>query len=360
MVSKFIQPDMTAQDAASYKTNIDGSIAVLAQMGAGFAPRAQDTPDMTLRVDPGALFNRGSGGFIAAVGQNTDAIVAPVSDSKIVRVYVTEAGVVGTVEGAASATPVAPSYPAGCLPIAQITVASATTTLTNAMITDERAFQTGYGAPRNTFLITQSSTFSCPVGAKMMRITAVGGGGGGGGGYSAASDATKYGGGGGGGAASVVGRMFGAEDLTISIGAGGAGGANATAAAANTAVAGTTGGSTVVTGVSSSATFTCAGGGGGGRAVSTPAQGAAGAAGAAGTGTAGTAGGAGTSTKGGDGGGTGVGASMSVGGIGGAWATTGRSGTPGVRGSGGGGGSGFSATGGGASGGGGFVLIEVF
>ena len=41
MVSKFIQPDMTTQDAASYKANIDGAIAVLAQMGAGFAPRAE-------------------------------------------------------------------------------------------------------------------------------------------------------------------------------------------------------------------------------------------------------------------------------------------------------------------------------
>ncbi|AEV24629.1 hypothetical protein Dsui_0209 [Azospira oryzae PS] len=361
-VSKFTQPDMTTMDPAAYKAALDAAINAMSRMGAGFAPRAADTPDMTVTVDPGALFNRSTGGFTTAAGQVTAAIATPgAGTSKIVRVYVTEAGVVGKVEGAASASPVAPAYPTGVFPVCQVTVADTTTAITNAMITDERAFNTGYGVPRNAFLVTASSTFACPNGAKFLRITAAGGGGGGGGGYSAAADATKYGGGGGGGAGSVISRMFTPENLAIVIGAGGAGGANASAAATNDAVAGSAGGTTTITGAYSGSAISCAGGGGGGRAVSTPANGAAGTAGAAGTGVAGTAGVAGTSISGGNGGGTGTSATLSAGGKGAAWATTGRIGSPGSRGSGGGGGSGFQAGGlGGGNGGDGFVLIEVF
>ena len=334
MVSKFTQLDMTTQDAASYKANIDGSIAVLAQIGAGFAPRAQDTANMTVRVDPGALFDRSAGGFLALAAQSTAAIYAPGANSKIVRVYIDAAGVCGTVEGSASASPVAPAYPPGVTPLAQVTIAASTTTITNAMISDERAFATSHGTPRNTFLITTSQTFPCPVGAKILRVTAAGGGGGGGGGASSAADAAKFGGGGGGGAAGVVARLFGNENLIIVIGAGGVGGNSALTAGVTVASAATAGTATTVTGVASVATFSCAPGALGGAATAA-ANGAGGSGGAIGTGIAGTAGAIGVSnTNGGKGGNVGTASTTSmlaIGGTGAVLATT-RNGSNGLRG----------------------------
>lgn len=356
-VAKFVQPDMTQHDAATYKALIDGAISVLARMGAGFAPRAEDTPSMKIAVDAGVIFNRATGGFISVAAQTTAVISAPVSDSKIVRVYIDEQGVVGKVEGSAAASPVAPSYPPGCFPICQVTISSATTSITNAAITDERAFGVSYGVPKNTFLITSSTTFVPPVGAKFLRVTPCGAGAGAGGGASAAADANKYGGGGGGGGACVLNRLFSPEALIIVIGAGGLGGANA-ATAGVAASAGTDGGATTVTGAVSGNVITCAGGVKG-TAATAAANGTGGAGGTAGTGVAGTAGSNGTTnTSGGKGGGTGTGGVMSPYAPGGT--PTSRSGTSGQRGGGGGGGCGFESGGKGGDGGNGFALIEVF
>lgn len=356
-VSKFTQPDATTQDTETYKAAIDAAIHVHSSMGACFAPRAEDTPSMKVHVDAGALFDRAAGGFTTTAAQQTATITAPGSNSKIVRVYVDEGGVVGTVEGATAASPVAPDYPAGCFPIAQVTIASSTTSITNSMLTDERAFGTSYGVPKNTFLITADTTFVCPTNAKFMRLAAAGGGGGAGGGASSASDTNKYGGGGGGGAGSIFNRLFAPENLTIVIGQGGIGGANA--ATANVAATdGTDGTDTTITGVTSGNVITCDNGVKGLKATAS-ANGTGGAGGAAGTGTAGTAGAAGTTnTSGGKGGGTGTGGVMTPTALGGTPAS--RGGTDGLRGNGGGGGCGFESGKKGGDGGDGFVLIEVF
>lgn len=356
-VSKFTQPDFTNQQPNTYKGNIDGAVQVLSRMGAGFAPRAEDTPSMKIAVDAGAIFNRATGGYIAKSAQLTSTITAPGSNSKIVRVYIDELGQVGTVEGAVAASPVAPQYPAGSYPVCRVTITNATTTITNSMITDERAFGSSYGVPKNTFLIEKSTTFLCPPGAQFLRVTAAAAGAGAGGGASSAGDTNKYGGGGGGGGASVIGRLFAPVDLQITIGAKGVGGANA-ASSGVAATAGTDGGNTVVTDGGAN-TITCSGGVKG-AAATAAANGAGGAGGAAGTGVAGTAGSAGvTNTNGGNGGGTGTGGLLSLGGAGAVLAST-RTGTAGRKGSGGGGGIGFDAAGKGGDGGEGFVLIEVF
>lgn len=358
-VAKFIQPDMTTQDVANYKANIDGAIAVLKQLGAGFAPRAADVPNMTLTVDAGALFNRASGGFMTMSSQVSAAIAAPASDSKIVRFYILESGTLGKVEGTSAVSPVAPAYPAGCFPIASVTVDSSTTEITNAMITDERAFGTGYGVPKNTVLITASnSNWVPPINTKILRITASGAGAGAGGGASSAADATKYCGGPASSASCVIARLFNPEALSITVGSKGIGGASA-ATAGVAASPGTSGGATTITGLTSGLTFTCAGGLLG-AAATAAANGAAGAAPAAGTGIAGNVGTANTANvKGGDGGGTGPSGSLSAGGPGAVLATT-RSGSNGKLGSGGGSAIGFGAGKKGGDGGDGFVLVEIF
>lgn len=359
MVSPFIQPDMTTQNAVEYKAAIDAAVSVLAGSGAGFAPDDGGDSDMSVRVGIGVLFNRGTGNRIVTSPQSA-AIAAPASNAWIVRGYVDESGVLSVAYGVAAASPVAPAYPPGAVPVFRVTVPTGTTQITNSMLIDERAWNSGYGTLKNTFLITSSATFACPAGAKFLRLTAAGGGGGGGPGASAAADATKYGGGGGGGAACVVARLFNPENLSIVIGAGGLGGTSASAAGGVVGQVGATaGGSTSVTGAVSGLTFTCAGGGLGGPATAA-ANGAVGAAGAAGTGIAGTAGGVATAgIKGGDGGGVGTGSSLSAGGKGAILVTT-RTGSSGQRGSGGGGAIGFGSSEKGGNGGDGFVLIEVF
>ncbi len=341
MVSPFIQPDMTTQNAVEYKAAIDAAVSVLASSGAGFAPDDGGDSDMSVRVGIGVLFNRGTGNRIVTSPQSA-AIAAPASNSWIVRGYVDEAGVLSVAYGVAAASPVAPAYPAGSVPVFRVTVPTGTTQITNSMLIDERAWNSGYGTLKNTFLITSSTTFACPAGAKFLRLTAAGGGGGGG------------------GAACVVASLFNPENLNIVIGAGGLGGTSASAAGGVVGQVGATaGGSTSVTGAVSGLTFTCAGGGLGGPATAA-ANGAVGAAGAAGTGIVGTAGGVATAgAKGGDGGGVGTGSSLSAGGKGAILVTT-RTGSSGQRGSGGGGAIGFGSSEKGGNGGDGFVLIEVF
>jgi hypothetical protein len=363
MVSKFTQPDMTSQDAATYKASIDGAIAVLKQMGAGLAPRAPDTPGMNVTVDPGVLFKRGTGNYQTFTAQNI-AVTAPGSNSRITRIYMTAAGVLSKVDGVAAASPVAPDYPADCIPIAQVLIATGTTGITNAMITDERVFNTGLGTPKNTFLVTASGVWNVPANAKFLRITAAGGGGGSGGGASNAGGTSHAGGGAGGGAAAVIARLFAPENLNITIGAGGSAGVGG-ASNGNNGTAGGAGGTTTVTAVTLSGipTFSCAGGNGGnGATAATPTVGAPGAGGAAGTGVAGTTGSAssavGAAATGGRGGGVGTGGQLSVGGAGGTISPASRDGVAGVRGS--GAGSGVGTGGDGALGGDGFVLIEVF
>lgn len=351
---------MTTMDAATYKAALDASIHVLSQLGAGFAPRAEDTPSMKIVVDPGALFSDYYGGFYAKEAQTSTIITAPGSNSKIVRAYLDNVGDLKLIEGSSAPSPVAPSYPINSFPIAKVQIYSTTTSITNLMIEDERAFGSLVDKSKNSFLFTSSSTFIPAMTAAFLKITACGGGGGGGGGSSTAADATKYGGGGGGGGASVLSRLFYPESLTITIGTGGTGGNSATTTAA-AATAGASATATTITGQLSGSSITCNGGAGGAAATAT-ANGAGGAGGTSGTGVAGTAGSAGvTNTNGGNGGGTGIGGTMSLRGEGAILASA-RIGSAGIRGSGGGGGCGYTADGSGkgGNGGNGFVLIEVF
>lgn len=354
-IAKFVQPDFTSQNPSVYKSNIDASISSLARLGAGFSVFAQDTPNMTVKVRPGAVYNSVTGGY-AASDEQTTAVLPTSSLSRIVRLYIDSTGTVGLSIGGAAVTPVVPNYPVGVLPIGKVTIPGGATSILDSYIEDERVTNSGLGGSRNSFLIKSSCAFQPPLTATVLRITMSGAGGGGGGGSSNTAETSLYGGGGGGGGGSIISRMVSPELLSISIGAGGAGGSSGMPPG-TAATAGTAGGATTVTGASG-LSLSCAGGGGA-NGSSTSANGTAGAAGAAGTGVAGVAGTAGTTNaSGGTGGGVGVGGSMSAGGKGGNVSTT-TTGQPGALGSGGGGGIGAASVEGG-DGGDGFVLVEVF
>ncbi len=137
-VANFLPTDFTTQDSTTYKSAIDGNGSVLARLAAAFAPHAQaTTPDMTVAVDAGALMAWGNAVPVAA--QSTAVITAPVSNPRIDRVVIDAGnGVIATLTGTESATPTAPTIPAGFLPIAQVSLQPGVTGITNAMITDER------------------------------------------------------------------------------------------------------------------------------------------------------------------------------------------------------------------------------
>jgi hypothetical protein len=137
-VATFIQPDFETQtEGTSYKEAIDNAVQVLGALAAVFAAHEQDTPNMTVRVDAGALFVDGARVEVAA--QSTGVITAPVTNPRIDRVVIdNETGAVSMVTGVEAADPDPPAIPEGKLPVAQVALATDTTEITNDLLTDER------------------------------------------------------------------------------------------------------------------------------------------------------------------------------------------------------------------------------
>ena len=138
-VPTFVQPDRSSDSGAQYPANIDAAIAVLARVGQAFAPHEQSTPDMTVRLDAGHIYNPVAQTITEVAAQSTGAITAPSVDPRIDRIVVDQStGVVSVVGGTEAASPVAPAIPAGKFPVAQVSLLTSTTEITNSIITDER------------------------------------------------------------------------------------------------------------------------------------------------------------------------------------------------------------------------------
>lgn len=136
-VASYVQPDATTQDPAAYKAAIDSASSVHHRLAGAFAPHAQSTPDMTVRLDAGHLFNGTTLTEVAA--QSTAVITAPVGNPRIDRVVVNRStGAVSVVTGMPGASPSAPAITTGCCPVAQVLLQTTSAAITNAMITDER------------------------------------------------------------------------------------------------------------------------------------------------------------------------------------------------------------------------------
>jgi len=131
-------PDFTSQTASQYKANIDAGFAVADRLAWAFALHEQATPDMTVRVDGGAIFDGATLTEVAA--QSTPAIAAPTTNPRIDRVVIDRAtGAVSVVAGTEAASPTPPAIPAGKAPVARVSLAVGQTAITNADITDERS-----------------------------------------------------------------------------------------------------------------------------------------------------------------------------------------------------------------------------
>lgn len=137
----FTQPDFTTQLPAEVKNNLESSVGALAGVGNVFNAHAQTTPDMTVRVDAGRIFAKGTASFTEVAAQSTGTITAPVSNPRKDIVYIDAlTGTVGVATGAEAASPSDPAVPAGKIAIARVTLATSTTSITNQIIEDLRTY----------------------------------------------------------------------------------------------------------------------------------------------------------------------------------------------------------------------------
>jgi len=124
-------PNFTTQSAADYKANIDAFAA------GRFYVHEQATPDMTALVDTGRLHNVDTDTLTVKVAQNTATITAPSTNPRYDIVYIDETtATVGVATGAEAASPSDPAIPTGKIPLARISLATSTTTITDAIITN--------------------------------------------------------------------------------------------------------------------------------------------------------------------------------------------------------------------------------
>jgi hypothetical protein len=245
-VQKFIQPNSSVQAAGAYPTVVDAAVSVLRRLGDNFAPHAQDTPDMTISLDPGHVMAGQT--LVEQAAQNTTAVSAPVSNPRIDRVVINNAtGTALVISGTEAASPAAPVIPAGYSPVAQILLAPTTTAITNAMLTDERDFSNlgaSTGALLNVQTFTSSGTYNPTPGTTKIIVEVQGGGGSGG---ACASTTAQQGAAAGAGSAGSFARALltsGFSGVAVTVGAGGA----TTAAGANNGNSGSASsfGSTVI------------------------------------------------------------------------------------------------------------------
>ena len=151
-VATFVQPNYNTQTGTAYPLNIDAAFAAFLRLAGTFAPHEQATPNMTVRLDAGHVFNGTS--LTESAPQSTGTIAAPSTNPRKDIVYVDRAtGAVGVATGVQSASPVDPAIPAGKVPVARVNLATSTTVIVNSILDDIRDLNLlglGTAATRNT------------------------------------------------------------------------------------------------------------------------------------------------------------------------------------------------------------------
>lgn len=153
MVAKQTTPDMTSQDWASWRANLDAAHVNAERIALAFLAQAQDTPNMTVRILAGAL--RIADVLTEVAAQNTGTITAPVGNPRIDRVVLNLAtGAAEVLTGTPAGSPVAPAIPADRLPICRFQLSPSTTAIANSMIVDERVIAGGGSSNAGAATIT--------------------------------------------------------------------------------------------------------------------------------------------------------------------------------------------------------------
>lgn len=163
-VAEFNQPDNTTQDAASYKASIDAAIKVLMEIAANFAPHEAATPDLTVIVDAGKLWDGQT--YIAVSQQISAAFVAPSTNPRIDRIALNLTdGALVVIPGTEAATPAAPDYGVEQYPLCQVAIAVGQTEILNTNITDDRPLINGVAGLQNKTDATAAPTVNDDINA---------------------------------------------------------------------------------------------------------------------------------------------------------------------------------------------------
>jgi hypothetical protein len=144
-VKTFVQPNFTTTDSnVTYKIEIDSSIQVLNEIAGSFAPHEAATPDMTVLIDAGRIYDGTT--FTLKAQQTTTTITAPVTNPRIDRIAINKTtGLYNIIAGSEAASPVPPSYTSDHFPVCQVALVVSQTSILNANITDERPLIYGTG-----------------------------------------------------------------------------------------------------------------------------------------------------------------------------------------------------------------------
>jgi hypothetical protein len=177
-VAEFVQPNFTAQDAATYKGNIDAAIAVMKRSGSAFAPRqssagSPSAPDLTLTLEAGFLEIDKT--MLAVASQIVGPIVAPASHPRNDLVYVDElTGAGGIVTGTEAASPSDPALPDGKLIVARINCTVGMLQITDSILDDLRGGAwRPKGGTQNT--VGLATTLALPAYGDYLTVTDTGG-----------------------------------------------------------------------------------------------------------------------------------------------------------------------------------------
>ena len=130
--------DADNPSATQYKINIDACAAIAKRYANNFAVHEQASPNMTIRVEAGYIFDF-SGTLTEYAAQSSGTITAPTVNPRIDRIILNPStGAVSIITGTESATPSAPTITADRIPLAQIALTVGQSTITNTSISDER------------------------------------------------------------------------------------------------------------------------------------------------------------------------------------------------------------------------------
>lgn len=140
MTSTFKQPNSTTQSGTAYKNALDNSSNVMKRVGVAFAPHAQTTENMTIRIDAGVIA-KVAGIHTEVAGQNSPSLIAPSGNARFDIVFIDRvSGVCGVAAGSEALSPVDPAVPSGKLAIARIRLTAVMNEIANSDITDLRAW----------------------------------------------------------------------------------------------------------------------------------------------------------------------------------------------------------------------------
>lgn len=161
-VGTWVDPDFQTQTGTTLKTNYDNAHAVAKRFANAYAPHEDATPDMTVRLEAGYVFDPVTRTLTEKAAQSTTTITAPTTNPRIDRVVVDQlTGTVSVITGTEAASPSAPAITQGKIPIAQVLLNDdpATTAIDNSLITDERVLNT-LGQPLGTSAVLAYNSVS--------------------------------------------------------------------------------------------------------------------------------------------------------------------------------------------------------